>query len=174
MDYQDLAKQDKLDRMRAVIGGLESSWGSNKKHTPMTSGPNAGQTAAGSYGMVPGTLKDVLKQRMNRGLENDPELNSLANEENPDVITENLNSNQELDRKAARHALELLAQKYDNDDAKILSAWRNGTNKKFKDDSYKDEDYVKTGLERLGNSKETPLPKQNLNFTEYLKGLFTK
>jgi hypothetical protein len=127
MDPQVLDDAEKLARQKAIIRYLESSNGQNLNHAMLTSGPNAGQTAGGAYGIVPNSLKDFAKQSMNRNIGVDPDI--LVEMDKPaDEVTKQLNTRPDLDDKAAEMALRLINAKTGGDEAKTAYAWRTGHN----------------------------------------------
>lgn len=127
MDPAVLEELQKIARQKAIIRILESSNGKNLQHQPLTSGPNAGQTAGGAYGIVPNSLKDFANQSMNRNIGVDPDILTMM--DNPaDQVTNALNTNRELDDKAAEMALRLINAKTGGDEDKTAYAWRTGHN----------------------------------------------
>lgn len=126
MDPTLVDELNKLARQKAIIRMLESSGGKNFAHKPLTSGPNAGQTAGGAYGILPSSLKDFANQSMNRDMPVD--LDILTNMDKPaDEVTNLLNTNRNFDEKAAEMAIKLLNKKY-GDEEKAAYAWRTGHN----------------------------------------------
>lgn len=118
---------EKLSRQKAIIRYLESSNGQNKDHAVITSGPNAGQQAGGSYGILPNSLRDFARQSMNRKMEVDPDLLREMNKQ-PEEVTQDLNNDSSLDDKAAEMGLRLINQKTGGDEDKTAYAWRTGHN----------------------------------------------
>lgn len=126
-DPQAVEQMEKLARMKAIIGKLESSGGQNMDHAPLTQGPNAGQTAGGAYGIVPNSLKDFAHQSMNRNIPVDVDLLAKMDED-PTKVTQELNNNRKFDDQAAEMALKLILQKAGGNEEKAAYAWRTGQN----------------------------------------------
>lgn len=60
-DYQDIRdyKSQQLQDFLKKISMLESSGGKNIAHQEVESGPQAGETAIGNYGLMPNTMKEL-------------------------------------------------------------------------------------------------------------------
>jgi hypothetical protein len=118
---------DPRERFNRISKYLESSGGKNLSHEPITSGPNAGQTAGGESGILPETLKDIVKQSKMKGLPVDPSLQGLVKQPNED-ITKSLTEDRSADEKAQSLAKDFVMNKAGDNEPKAAYLWRTGHN----------------------------------------------
>ena len=85
-----------IEKFKRIIAENESAGGTNFNHQQLKSGPLKGQTAAGSYGIVPGTLIDYVKKATKLGIPVDEDIKNLANRNDYDNITQEINKNPSL------------------------------------------------------------------------------
>jgi hypothetical protein len=126
----------------------------------LTAGPNKGQTAGGTYGIVPNSLIDFIKQSKKRGLEVDPRLLELAAKPHHEV-TKALNENRELDDLAGELGARLVLHKTGGDEEKAAFGWRTGHNRDFanlQSEKYAGNPYVKAYRQRIGQMPAPEAP----------------
>ena len=139
----DNPNQQKLKKFKAIIRQLESSDGKNLNHAPVASGLNKGQQAGGAYGILPNTLNNFVASGKNKGELIDPRLDAMSKLP-PEVVTQILNEDRELDDKAADLGMGQVLPRADWDEEKAAYGWNTGHNRDYKNLSpeYKDFDYV--------------------------------
>lgn len=103
------------------ISQIESSGGKNKNHAKTLVGVNAGDTAAGSTGLMPIMARETISKN--------PELkhkySHLASLSN-DAFTDHLNKNPSDEADISNHHWARLDKKFGSDSARKAYAWRNG------------------------------------------------
>ncbi len=133
-DDEDLPQEDllreKLDQMNPqkgqsedflnAISQIESSGGQNLNHPVIQAGPQAGQQAIGSYGLLPNTIQELTNRAR---LENKitPEMEAAAR--NPASI----GSNPELEQQYAQQLADRVLHRFP-DPAMAAYAWNSGHN----------------------------------------------
>ncbi len=131
------------------IAALESSSGKDTQHRTMESGIHEGDTAIGTYGLMPNTIDEVLRRNKNAF----PEMKALlkmSGEEKKDY----LESNPEMEYKLAEKLAEHVLSKQGGDEEKAAYSWLYGHNlspKKIEARNYANDPYVK----KLKNLRET-------------------
>jgi GNAT superfamily N-acetyltransferase len=103
------------------IASIESSDGKNKKHQKTTVGLNAGDTAAGSTGLMPITVKEAIKKNP-KLMERHSNILSMSS----DQITQHLNNNPSIEADIANHHWDRLHHVFGGDKPRMAYAWRNG------------------------------------------------
>ena len=130
------------DEFLKAISGVESSFGKNFNHRPITSGIHKGDEAIGSYGLMPNTIKEVSnRERMANNL---PENMEQASKMDSAAMKKHLESNPQLEKQFA----DSLAQKVLTDqpsEEQAAYSWLYGHNlapEKIEKRNYKNDDYV--------------------------------
>lgn len=135
----DFQQKDQVDNFLDKVGINESSGGKNFEHRTITSGPQAGQTAIGTFGLLPNTVRETLKRAQ------DPSLNYLNNMQD-DQLKQHLEENPKIERKVARHLVKYVIDEQGGDMEKAAFAWRHGHNMgpdRIEKSNYKNDPYVK-------------------------------
>jgi hypothetical protein len=122
------------------IAFIESSGGKNKNHEPTTVGLNAGDTAAGSTGLMPITVRETLKLNKDLG-DKYSHFNDMTNDE----LTKHLNNRQDIENEISTSHWNRLGEHFGDNDQRKAYAWRRGITaaKRAPDDVISNEDYVK-------------------------------
>jgi hypothetical protein len=141
-DDQDELLQEKLDQMNPqrvqrdnfldAISQIESSGGTNLNHPVIQTGPQAGQQAIGSYGLLPNTVQE-LSNRARIQHQMTPEI--AAASRNPASIE----SNPELERQYANQLANRVLNRTD-DPRMAAYAWNSGSN--LTPDQIRERDYM--------------------------------
>lgn len=129
---------DNIDSFLKKIAQIESNSGTNFNHQEIKTGPQKGQTAIGTYGLLPNTVDEVITRSK------DPELKDLSNMD-ADQQKEYLEANPDKERLVARHLAEHVLEKQDGNQAKAAFAWNQGHNlspEEVEKRKYQDSDYV--------------------------------
>lgn len=151
-DERDDLLQEKLDQMNPqrferdrfldTISQIESSGGKNFNHTPVQTGIQAGQTAAGNFGLMPNTIEE-LNKRAQMGNTLTPEMQAMGGRD-PASIKQTLESDPKLEREYANQLASHVLGKF-QDPAMAAYAWNQGHNltpKAVKSRHYEDSPYV--------------------------------
>lgn len=116
---------NKIAKFLEKIKMLESSGGINTNHETMESGIHKGQSAYGSYGLMPNTIQELVnRKRLETGL--DPDYESLNNN-NPDAIKAILKQKPDIEERLAQQLAERLLNK-NLEDEKAAYGWKMGHN----------------------------------------------
>ena len=138
---------DKVNRFLANIGQIESSGGKNTKHKTITSGPQKGQTAIGTYGLLPNTVDEIANRS------SDPDIQALGNME-ADEQKSYLESNPDMEQKVARELASHVLNKQGGNEEKAAYSWLYGHNlspESVDERDYQDEPYVQKYKALAGN-----------------------
>lgn len=128
--------QAENDDFLKAIRMLESSGGKNTDHETMESGLHAGDTAMGSFGLMPNTAKDIASKLNHRNttLRNqvgadyeDPEVQQLARLPK-DKIDAAIKRNPDLENALARYLAKHLNATHNGDLSKMAYGWNAGSN----------------------------------------------
>lgn len=103
------------------IAQIESNGGTNFNHQTIKSGPQAGQTAIGTYGLLPNTVDEIVSRTK------DPSLKNLV-EMSPEEQKTYLESNPDKEKIVAQHLAEHVLNKQGGDEEKAAFAWNQGHN----------------------------------------------
>lgn len=103
------------------IAQIESNGGTNFNHQTIKSGPQAGQTAIGTYGLLPNTVDEIVSRTK------DPSLKNLV-EMSPEEQKTYLESNPAKEKLVAQHLAEHVLNKQGGDEEKAAFAWNQGHN----------------------------------------------
>ncbi len=137
-------RNQELDDFLKVIGQIESSGGKNFNHDEIKSGIHEGHRAAGTYGLMPNTIDEVLnRMRLSGQLDSDLE---KIRDMTPDEKKELVESNPELEQRLARSLADRVLTRQGNDEEKAAYSWFQGHNlspERIEEENYKDHDYVK-------------------------------
>lgn len=133
------AEPDEVDDFLTRVGRNESGGGQNFNHQQIQSGNEAGQTAIGTYGLLPNTVRETLNKAQ------DPKLEYL-NDMDDQELKANLESNPDTEYQVARHLAERVLNNQGGDAEKAAFAWRHGHNlpsSRIEKANYQNDDYVK-------------------------------
>jgi len=140
-----------IDNFLKKISMIESSGGKNTNHKTMESGIHKGQAAAGRFGLMPNTIKEIINRERLAGTI-DSELETLDLMEHDDMKAY-VESDPELEMRLAKTLAERVLSKTDNEE-QAAYAWNMGHNlssdKIIKRD-YLTHPYVKKFLEESKN-----------------------
>lgn len=146
-------RQRQIDEFLKIIGQIESSGGANFNHDLIKSGIHEGHRAAGTYGLMPNTVQEILNRMRSSG-NLDDSLKSLKTM-NPDEIKKTVETNPEIEEKLARNLASRVLDKQ-QDEEKAAYSWFQGHNlspREIAESNYKDHDYVKK-YNRFKNIKD--------------------
>lgn len=135
---------DEVEDFLNTIAQIESSGGKNLAHPEMQSGIHAGDSAAGKYGLMPNTIKEIAKRAELQGSATDP-MRSLASIEDPSVMKQQLEQNPEVEQAFARQLAERVLNRQ-QDPEKAAYSWNQGHNltpEQIQERDYQNSDYVK-------------------------------
>lgn len=132
------------------ISFIESSSGKNKNHKTVESGLNTGHTAGGSTGLMPLTIKDIVRQN--------PSLHQKYGHlrgMSADEITDFTNKNEHAESEIANAHWNRLINIFPNSPSRRAYAWRRGITASLKasDEKVESHPYVKKFNELRGASK---------------------
>lgn len=139
MNPERVQREDFLD----TISMIESSGGVNFNHPEIQSGIHEGQRAIGSFGLMPNTVKEIVKRAEMEGSAT-PVMRSIASE-SPAVMKDFLEQNPEIEYELAEKLARKVLQKQ-GDPEKAAYSWFMGHNlspKEVESRDYKKTDYVK-------------------------------
>lgn len=128
-----------IDDFLSKIAQIESANGTNFNHKTIKSGLQKGQTAIGTYGLLPNTVDEIVNRSK------DPALKELKDMD-PDEQKAYLESNPDKEQLVARHLAEHVLSKQGGDQEKAAFAWNQGHNlspNSIEARDYEDSDYVK-------------------------------
>lgn len=131
-------QREKEDRFLKIIGQIESSGGKNFRHKEIDSGMHKGHSAAGTYGLMPNTIREIVNRSK------DENLNNLL-QKDPQSLKQSVESNPELEQKLARILADHVLNKQMGDEEKAAYSWFMGHNKspeRIEKENYKDHFYV--------------------------------
>ena len=138
---------DDIDDFLNSVSQNESSGGTNFNHKMITSGPQIGQTAIGSFGLLPNTVREVLNR------DKDPSLDGLRDMSDEELKNE-LEQSPTTERQVARKLAERVITNQGGDMEKAAYAWRHGHNMKperIESEDYRNDPYVKSVSQQLAN-----------------------
>ncbi len=115
----------KISKFLEKIKMLESSGGLNTNHETMETGIHKGQSAYGSYGLMPNTIQELVnRKRLETGL--DPDYESL-DKHSPDEVKAILQQKPDIEERLAQQLAERLFNK-NIEDEKAAYGWKMGHN----------------------------------------------
>lgn len=133
---------DKVKSFLDKIAMIESSGGKNVNHKTMEGGIHKGTAAIGRYGLMPNTIKEIVKRERLSGNE-DPELEMLEMLE-PDELTEYVNTNPEIEDRLAKSLAQRVLGRFPSEE-QAAYAWNMGHNltpEKLQERGYESHPYV--------------------------------
>lgn len=103
------------------ISEIESNSGKNKKHKITKCGLNKGHRAAGSTGLMPLTIKEIIKKdtTLNRKYHSITKLNATE-------ITSLVNKDEQIEKEVANSHWRHLTKVFPKNERRRAYAWRNG------------------------------------------------
>lgn len=123
------------------IAKMESDSGRNINHEVVSSGPQKGQHAVGSYGLLPVTIKDVIKRAQLQG--NMPTDWKQFDNLTDDQIRNKILERPDLENQIAQSLAGRVLTKQHNDPNRAAYAWNHGTNLSYlPDDRLEDDQYA--------------------------------
>lgn len=152
MSERDDLIKEKLDMMNPervqreefldLISQIESSGGTNTNHPVMEDGIHAGQAAIGRFGLMPNTIKELVKRAELNGVATDP-MRQIASQD-PQQMKAQVEQNPDLEFQMADQLARRVLNKF-GDPEKAAYSWNQGTNLKpeqVEQRKYQDSDYV--------------------------------
>lgn len=130
---------DDVNAFLDKIAKIESNSGTNFAHKEIKLGPQKGQTAIGTYGLLPNTVDEIISRSK------DPELSNLSTM-TPQEQKAYLETHPQEERRVAEHLAEHVLAKQGGDQEKAAYAWLHGHNlspEKIEKKDYQSSDYVK-------------------------------
>lgn len=151
MDEQQAAvdreEKERVDSFLRTIQMIESSGGKNFNHPTMQSGMHQGHSAAGRYGLMPNTVKEVVG-RMEREGYRFPMIGSQAPQSNRDPanLKQIVESNPDKEQRIAEYLAKQVLEKQRGNEERAAYSWLQGHNmtpEQVESKNYQDHDYVK-------------------------------
>ena len=133
-----------IDNFLSIIGQIESSGGTNFDHAEIQDGMHEGHRAAGTYGLMPNTIDEILNRMRLQG-EVNPNLQSLS-EMSPEEKKLAVENNPDMENALARSLANRVLDNQNNDEEKAAYSWFQGHNMSPQDideQDYQNHDYVK-------------------------------
>jgi len=133
----------KIKQFLTKIKQVESSGGINTNHPVIKSGIQAGDRAAGSYGLMPNTVHEIINRMRIHGTLT-PELKQLNNLD-PNTLKNTIEKNPNLEEQLAEHLAQRVLDRQ-QDEEKAAFSWNQGHNltpEEIEKRDYKNSDYVK-------------------------------
>jgi hypothetical protein len=117
----------KQERFKRIISHLESSGGKNLNHKMIKTGIHAGDRAIGEYGLMPLTIQDAAKMRINRGIgdELDKKIAKMSLEDAKKQIPEIIKQNPDIYEKYVDTLVDHVLKRY-GDERLAAFAWNQG------------------------------------------------
>lgn len=141
-DFSDLEIENFLKR----IAQVESAGGKNTKHKLIKKGLQKGQTAIGSYGLLPNTIEEFYKRNELQPEENkDPLIASLKGLKQ-NQYREVLMKNPEIEKAIAKNMARYVLDRQQGDVDRAAFSWNAGHNytpKQLSDERIANSDYVR-------------------------------
>lgn len=117
---------DKVAKFLEMIRMIESSGGKDINHPEISSGIHEGQSAYGSYGLMPNTIQELVnRKKLEQPL--DQEYKKI-DKEDPHYVKAVLHGNPELEQTLAKQMAERLLQRTGGDEEKAAYGWNMGHN----------------------------------------------
>lgn len=117
--------RSKLARFLQKIKMIESSGGVDLNHPEMQSGIHKGQSAYGSYGLMPNTIQEIVNRSRISGKMN-PSYKEIYNKD-PETVKTVLEQNPEIEEQLAKDLALRLLQKMPDED-RAAYGWNMGHN----------------------------------------------
>lgn len=117
---------EQLQQFLEKIKQLESSGGTNTDHEVLQNGIHKGQSAYGSYGLMPNTVQELVNRARMSGQM--PDQYKDLNNKNPDQIKQVLDLHPELQDRLAGDLGRRLLDKTGGDEDKAAYGWKMGHN----------------------------------------------
>lgn len=135
-----MEREQKIKEMLENIKMLESSGGKNVNHKTLRRGLHAGDSAVGSYALMPKTTDEIINRAYQQGdadidIQRLKELDKKARRQ---YILNNPSVEEKLAKRLAEHVLE---KNEDNDEA-AAHAWLYGHNKKYEPEELENSERV--------------------------------
>jgi hypothetical protein len=117
----------KRERFKRIISQLETSGGKNLNHKVVKTGMHAGDRAIGEYGLMPLTIHDAAKMRVNSGVADklDKTIAKMSFEEAKQKIPEIIKDNPNIYERYADTLADHVLKKY-KDERLAAFAWNQG------------------------------------------------
>lgn len=144
-----------VDGFLSTISKIESNGGTNFNHQPITSGPQKGQTAIGTYGLLPNTVDEVATRSGDKSLK---PLLDMSGDEKKSF----LESNPQIENKVARTLASYVLNRQGGDEQKAAYSWLNGHNltpDQITQRDYQSSPYVQK-YQKLSGQSQNKAPKQ--------------
>lgn len=133
-----------IDSFLKKIAQVESGGGKNFKHQKITAGPQKGQTAIGTFGLLPNTVDEIIDRSRSEGSIT-PEMDKVYDME-PEDQKKYLEKNPAIEYDIAKRLAKNVLAKQGGDEKKAAYAWNHGHNlssQNIEKQDYEDSDYVK-------------------------------
>lgn len=118
---------DKLKQFLENIKMIESSGGMDTSHKEMESGIHKGQSAFGSYGLMPNTIQEIINRKKLSEGKLDEDYKKLYKED-PDFIKAVLHARPDLEERLATDLANRVLQRAGGDEEKAAYKWNMGHN----------------------------------------------
>jgi hypothetical protein len=119
--YDNKQRHKVISRNLNHISCIESNCGKNKKHRIVNHGLNAGDRAAGSYGLMPITTKEIINKNPKLSIK----YGHIAKLPH-DKINKIINLNDNIDKEIASAHWDRLGKAFPKDEIRRVYAWKNG------------------------------------------------
>jgi len=143
-EKEDYESQKAVDNFLKIISQIESSGGTNFNHRPITQGIQSGTTAAGQYGLMPNTIREIEHSAANSGypLSNKAfDISQLP----ADKMKQQIEANPQVEGEFAQRLADKVLTEFPNEQEAAYS-WKYGHNlepKEVEQRDYQNSDYVK-------------------------------
>ena len=114
---------EKRDAFLKAISQIESSGGTNLQHSTIQSGPQAGQTAVGQYGLLPNTINELNNRTRLQQLNTPGGMSQPVPTRGPASVS----TNSDLEQQYANQMADRVLNKF-KDPAMAAYAWNKGHN----------------------------------------------
>jgi len=137
-------EQDEINNFLRTIGQIESSGGQNFDHNEIQHGMHKGHRAAGTYGLMPNTINEVLNRMRLEGADIS-DLQHLR-QMPPDQMKSHVEQNPDIERRIATELAKHVMDRQGGNEEKAAYSWFQGHNlhpKEVERQKYQEHDYVK-------------------------------
>jgi len=136
---------DRLKQFLNKIKMIESSGGKDLDHKEMTSGIHEGQSAYGSYGLMPNTIQEILNRKRLNEKKLPQDLKNIY-QQDPEFVKTVLSARPDLEEQLASELAKRLLNKTQGDEEKAAYGWNMGHNipvEKITPEKLDNHEYIK-------------------------------
>lgn len=143
-EEQDVQSKEKLERFLDIISQIESSGGKNFAHRPITEGIHAGTSAAGTYGLMPNTMREISSRSLQEEMPLSEEALNVS-ELPAQRMKQEIERQPGLEKEFAERLADRVLTRYPTEEEAAYS-WMYGHNispQEMQERPYEESDYVK-------------------------------